>query len=112
MVLDTLPKGQKCSQEYFVQNMVPSLLSDKKLFSPRKAAITFSVQMDNSICCNRHQVVDELCRLKILRALHPPESPYISPCDFWMFKDFKDKTEGLPSASPRRNFEVISRIVG
>jgi hypothetical protein len=49
--------------------------------------------MDNSMCRNGHHVVDELRRLKILRTLHPPYSPAISLCDFWMFGDFKGKVK-------------------
>jgi hypothetical protein len=40
---------------------------------------------------NGHGVVDESRRLKILRAPHPSYSPDISPCDFWIFGDFKRK---------------------
>jgi hypothetical protein len=47
--------------------------------------------MDNSMCNNGHQVIDELHHLKILRASHPRYSPDISPCDCWMFADFKGK---------------------
>jgi hypothetical protein len=60
-------------------------------FSRQKTAIKFSVQMDNSMCHNEHQIVDELRRLKILRVPHPPYSSGISPCDFWMPGDFKGK---------------------
>jgi hypothetical protein len=35
--------------------------------------------------------IDELRRLKILRAPHPRYSPNINPCDFWMLGDFKEK---------------------
>jgi hypothetical protein len=47
--------------------------------------------MDNSMCHNEHRVVDELGRLKILRASHPSDSLDISPCDFWRFGNFKEK---------------------
>jgi hypothetical protein len=82
IALDVLPKGQKYNQEYFVQNILPSLLSEKKPFSGQKTAINFSGHMDSSICHNGHQAVDELRHLKILRTPHPPYSADISPCDF------------------------------
>jgi hypothetical protein len=47
--------------------------------------------MNNLMCYNGPQVVDELHRLKIFRTPHPLYSPDISPCDFWMFGDFKRK---------------------
>jgi hypothetical protein len=91
IALDALPKGQKYNQEYFVENILPPLLNEKKRISGQKTAIQFSWHIDNSMCHNGHRVVDELRRLKILRAPHPPYSPDISPCDFWMFGDFKHK---------------------
>jgi hypothetical protein len=91
IVLDALHKGQKYSQKYFVQNILPSLTNEKKRFSRQKTVINFSVYMDNSMCHNGHQVVDELHRLKILTAPYLLYSPDISPCDFWMFGDLKEK---------------------
>jgi hypothetical protein len=67
------------------------LLPQKKRSSGQKTAINFSGDMDNSMRHNGHQAVDEFRRLKILRALHLPYSPDISPCDFWMFVDLKEK---------------------
>jgi hypothetical protein len=91
IALDALPTGQKYNQDYLVQNILPSLLYEKKRFSSQKTAINFSVSMDNSICHNGHRVIDELHHLKILRLRYPPYSPDISPCDFWMFGDLKGK---------------------
>jgi hypothetical protein len=62
-----------------------------KRFSRQNTAVTFPMHMDNSMCHNEHRAANELHRLKILRAPHPPYSPNISPCDFWMFGDFKRK---------------------
>jgi hypothetical protein len=87
-------------QKYFVQNMFPSLHNAKKHFARQKTAIQFSLPIDNSMCHNGHQVVDELRRLKILRAPHPPYSPDISPCDFWMFGDFKHKLKDRHRQGP------------
>jgi hypothetical protein len=54
IALNALLKGQKYNHEYFVQNIVSSLLNEKKRFSRQKAAIKFSVRMDNSMCHNGH----------------------------------------------------------
>jgi hypothetical protein len=89
--LGGFPEGQKSDPGYFVQNILPSLLPEKKPFSREKTAITFPMRMNNSIRHNEHRVVDELSRLKILRVPHPPYSPDISPCDFWMSGDFTGK---------------------
>jgi hypothetical protein len=107
IALDALLKGQKFNQEYFVQKIPPSLLNEKKSFSRQKTAINFSVQMDDSICHNGIGVVDELHPLMILKALHPPCSPNISPCDFWIFGDFKGKLTDRHLQGPK---EIFTRL--
>jgi hypothetical protein len=47
--------------------------------------------MDNSMCHNGHRVVNEFRRLKIFRVPYLAYLPDISPCDSWMFRDFKGK---------------------
>jgi hypothetical protein len=49
IVLDALPEGQKYNQEYFVQNILRSLLHEKRCFSPKKTEINFPVRMNNSM---------------------------------------------------------------
>jgi hypothetical protein len=56
--------------------------------------------MNNSMCHDGHQVVDELRRLKIFRAIHPPYSPDISPYDFWMSGNFKGKLKDRDLQDP------------
>jgi hypothetical protein len=46
---------------------------------------TFWVHRDNSMCHNRPKVVSKFDKHRIARLLHPPYSPYLSPCDFWLF---------------------------
>jgi hypothetical protein len=41
IALDALLKGQKYNQEYFVQKIFPSLLTEKTRFPRQKAAISF-----------------------------------------------------------------------
>jgi hypothetical protein len=111
IALDVLHKEQKYNQEHFVQNTLSSVLSEKKRFSHQKTAINFSVRMDNSICHNRHWVVDELCRLKILKTPHPSYSPDISPCDFWVFGKFKGKLKDCHLQGPEEILIVFQELV-
>jgi hypothetical protein len=62
----------------------------KSVFTPEDRN-QIVVHMDNSMCHNEHRVVNELRHLKILRALHSPYSPDISPPDFGIFEYFKGK---------------------
>jgi hypothetical protein len=110
IALDALLKGQKDNQEYFVENILPSLLNAKKRFLRQKTAIKFSVQMDKSMCDNRHRIVDELRRLKIFRTPHPPYSPDTSPCDFWMSGDFKGKLKEGHLQGPEETLRAFQEL--
>jgi hypothetical protein len=70
--------------------------------------------MDKSIYLNGHQVVNDLGRLKILRAPHPPCLSNISPCNFWIFGDFKEKAEDClvqgPEESLMAYYELCENI--
>jgi hypothetical protein len=110
IVLDALRKGQKCNQEYFVHNLLPSLLNEKKRFSGPKTAINFPVHMDNSTCYNEHQVVDELRRLKIFRAPRPRYSRDISSFDFGMLGYFKEKVKDRHMQGPEEILMTFQKL--
>jgi hypothetical protein len=45
------------------------------------------------MCHNGRKVTDELENLKLVRVAHPLYSPYLSPCEFWLFGMLKQKTQ-------------------
>jgi hypothetical protein len=49
-------------------------------------------------------VTEELGRLKLDRVPHPPYSPDLSPCNFWLFGMLKDKIKD-------RLFRTIEEII-
>jgi hypothetical protein len=68
------------------------------------------MQVDNSISHNGRPDVDELCRLKILRAPHPAHSPDISPCDFWTFGDLKGKLKDRDLQGPEKILTAFQEL--
>jgi hypothetical protein len=49
--------------------------------------------MDNSICHDDAKITEKLEKRHIARSPHPPSSPDISPCDFWLFEILKPLTK-------------------
>jgi hypothetical protein len=98
--LDVLSKGPKHKQEYVIENILSSLLNEKKCFLRQITVINFSLHMGKSMCPNKDRVVDELRHLKIFRAMHPPYSPDLTPRDFGTFGDFEGKQKGRHLQSP------------
>jgi histone-lysine N-methyltransferase SETMAR len=78
--------------------------------------------MFNSKCHNRTKITGKLEKKHMTRALHPPYSPDLSPCDFWFFgivqqkikdRDFCSAQEMLRSLSDAwgdLTFEDIQRV--
>jgi hypothetical protein len=93
-VLKPEPKGTKFNQGYFIDAIFPGL-SNEKTRIPRKEGFSpFSARTANSMCDNGNKISEKLAKGSIERATHPPYSPDISPCDFWLFgrpKKTKDR---------------------
>jgi hypothetical protein len=82
LVLDSLPKGTKFNQDYFIDPVLPGLDSEKTRIARPKGMSNLSVQMDNSMCDNGAKITEKLVKKHSTRAPHPPYSPDLSSCDF------------------------------
>jgi transposase len=91
LVLNVLPKGTKFNQDYFIDTALPNLCSEKRRIARRKGLPNFSVHMDNSVCHKGAKVTEKFEKRHIARAPHPPYSPDLSQCDFWLFEILKQK---------------------
>jgi histone-lysine N-methyltransferase SETMAR len=83
--LNALPIGARFTQEYFIKSIVPDILDEKQRIFRRNRRGPFFIHMDNSMCRNGCKVTDEFDNRKLQRVAHPPYSPDLSPCDFWIF---------------------------
>jgi hypothetical protein len=45
--------------------------------------------MELSLCDNGSKITSKIKKNHIFRMPHPPYSPDISPCDFWLFETLK-----------------------
>jgi transposase len=89
-----LPKGTKFNPDYFIDTVLPNLYSEKRRIARRKGLPSFPVHMDNSMCHNSAKITEKLEKRHIARAPHPPYSPDLSLCDFWLFMTLKQKMKG------------------
>jgi hypothetical protein len=109
-VLEPLPKGVKFNQDFFIDPVLPGLVREKRRFARRSPRTEFMVYMDNSACHNGQKIRNEFNRLHIIRAPHPPYSPDLSPCDFWLFGFLKESMKGVEFSTDDQLLEVITRI--
>jgi transposase len=108
LVLNFLPKGTKFNQDHFIGTVLPNLSSEKRRIVRRKGLPSFSVHMDNSMCYNGAKITEKLEKRRIARAPHPPYSPDLSPCDFWLFGILKQKMKGRVFQSEEQILAAIT----
>jgi histone-lysine N-methyltransferase SETMAR len=85
ILLDVLPKGNKFNQRYFIDYVFPDLKTENRTSRRHMPRATFWVHMDNSMCRNGQKIVSKFDKHHIARLPHPPYSPDLNPCDFWVF---------------------------
>ena len=80
-----LPTGQTVNKEYYVE----VLRGFRKRFLGKRPALFKSAQwhfhQDNAPVHNSILVTDYLTKTGIKTVPHPPYSPDLGPCDFWLF---------------------------
>jgi transposase len=69
---------------------------------------SFSVHMDNSMCYNDSNITKKLEKRHIARAPHPPYSPDLNPCDFWLFGILKQKRKEQVFQSEEQILTAVS----
>ena len=85
-----VPTGQTVNKEYYVE----VLRELRKRFRRKRPALFKSgqwhFQQDNAPVHNSILVTDYLSKTDIKTVRHPPYSPDLGPCDFWLFPMLRD----------------------
>jgi histone-lysine N-methyltransferase SETMAR len=85
IVFDVFPRGGAFNQLYFVNNIFADLKIANLNSRRQKTESTFGVHINNSIGHNGSKATSRIKKNHISRMPHPPYSPDISLCDFYLF---------------------------
>jgi hypothetical protein len=110
LVLETLPKGTKFNQDYFIDAIFPRLYNEKRRISRKEGFPAFSVHMDNSMCHNGNKISEKLAKRSIEPAPHPTYSPDLSPCDFWLFGTIKHNMKDREFQSQQEILSAVAKL--
>ena len=106
-----VPTGQTISKEYYIE----VLREFRKRFSWKKAALFKSGQwhfhQDNAPVHNSILVTDYLTKIGIKTVPHPPYSPDLAPCDFWLFPKLKEKLRGCRYETIEEMKEAVTKVI-
>lgn len=111
-IIDMMPKGQKYNSEYFIANILTPLFNKKNKIWSQATKRKLWLHLDNCRVHNSSACNEKYDQFGFKRAPHPPYSPDIAPCDFFLFGFIKDKLRGRQFTSQDELFEGITEILG
>ena len=99
------------NKEYYVE----VLREFRKRFHRKRPALFKSGQwhfhQDNAPVHNSILVTDYLTKMGIKTVPHPPYSPDLAPCDFWLFPKLKENLRGCHYETIKEMKEAVTRVI-
>ena len=105
-----VPTGQTVNKEYYVE----VLREFRKRFQKRPAlfkSAQWHFHQDNAPVHNSILVTDYLTKMGIKTVRHPPNSPDLAPCDFWLFPKLKEKPRGYRYETIEEMKEAVTTVI-
>jgi hypothetical protein len=104
-VTDWLPEGRTMNSPYYVEEVLTPLADSCYPQRSQRPRHLVTVHFDNAPIHNTNLVAECLERRKLTRMSHPPYSPDLAPCDFFLFGYLKGKLAG-------QSFDTLAGIQG
>ena len=106
-----VPTRQTVNKEYYVE----VLREFRKRFHRKRPALFKSGQwhfhQDNAPVHNSILVTDYLTKMGIKTLPHPPYSPDVGPCDFWLSPKHKEKHRGCHYETISEMKEAVTKVI-
>ena len=106
-----VPTELTVNKEYYVE----VLREFRKRFRRKRPALLKSgqwhFQQDNAPVHNSILVTDYLTKMGIKTVPHPPYSPDLSPCDFWLFSKHKEKLRSCHYETIEEMKEAVTKVI-
>ena len=103
--------GQTVKKEYYVE----VLREFRKRFRRKRPTLFKSGQwhfhQDNAPVHNSILVTDYLTKMGIKTVPHPPYSPDLAPCDFWLFPKLREKLKGCRYEKIKEMKKAVTKVI-
>ena len=107
LVVKTLPPGKKFNSQFMQDIVIPELCSNMKKFRVKNGAKGTFLHMDNATCHKSKSTQNKIALSGIKTIPHPPYSPDLSPCDFWLFGRLKEFLKGNRFQTEKELFDKV-----
>jgi histone-lysine N-methyltransferase SETMAR len=91
---DQLPKGEKMNSQYFCDAILQETREALTSIPEENGIEGMMIHLDNSKVQYPARTTVQFQDFQVTRLSHPPDSPDISPCDFWFFGWSKEQMRG------------------
>jgi histone-lysine N-methyltransferase SETMAR len=98
----------KCNADYYVSHILDPLAEERR--SHRGLGSKLHVHADNTRRHAAKKITEFLAGNGMKRALHPPYSLDLAPCDFYLFECMKGRLADAPFEEPDQLLQAIDTI--
>ena len=107
-----VPRGKTVTGNFYATECLPAVEKMYKSIRPSRACKGMRLLHDNARPHKTSQVKEKIQNMGLIELEHPPYSPDLSPCDFWLF-DILKKSLGdilITMSKLERRFISASKI--
>ena len=108
--IDCAEKGEKINNQYYIENCLKPVVTALESDRPKCGTKNLKILHDNARPHVHENVNNFLTEHGIGIIRHPPYSPDLAPCDFWLFSLIKSQLVTHPNAQSLK--KQITEIVG
>lgn len=98
LLIHRVERGQTIDRHYYIENCLQPVIEEIKKQRPSSGTHAIKLHHDNGRPHVHQDVLDYLHSEGITIVQHPPNSPDLSPCDFWLFDLIKRNLTDQPNS--------------
>ncbi len=111
LLLEVLPRNSKFTSAYMCEVILPKLNNACRTQLKVRSNQKIFIHMDNAKPHTAGKTIKQIMALKFKQLPHPPYSPDISPCDFFLYGYIKEQLKGIHHDTPEELYQSIVHIV-
>jgi hypothetical protein len=110
-VIDILPQNTTSTAAYFSEHVAQPFHQLYRSGTPDNRPRKLHLHFDNPRCRTAQFVIQQMEYLRCKRIPHPPYSPDLVICDFYLFARLKERLAGVEVNSPEELMEEVMTIL-
>jgi histone-lysine N-methyltransferase SETMAR len=111
VLVNVLPKGLTINARYYSSIVLPQVVKNIEKERPKTGVKRVKLLHDNASSHKAGQVTQYLQQQKFQVLDHPPYSPDLAPCDFWLFPKLKTELAGHVFNRPQDLSKAVNSVL-